>query len=104
MNSFLFNYIKIHDKLGANLFRKLLHTLREIDDETLPMIDILNLVEKLNIIPSADVWDKFRAIRNIITHEYPLEIEERLENIHLALNAYDQLKNLYLNIKQYTLK
>jgi len=42
-----------------------------------------------------------REIRNAIAHEYPLEIEERLENIALALSGYDQLKDLYANIKQY---
>jgi hypothetical protein len=101
VNSFLFNYIKIQDKLGASLFRKLLFSLREINNENLPMIDILNLLEKLEIIPSASMWDRLREIRNAIAHEYPLEIEERLENIALALSGYDQLKDLYANIKQY---
>ena len=101
VNSFLFNYIKIQDKLGASLFRKLLFSLREINNENLPMIDVLNLLEKLEIIPSASMWDRLREIRNAIAHEYPLEIEERLENIALALSGYDQLKDLYANIKQY---
>jgi hypothetical protein len=101
VNSFLFNYIKIQDKLGASLFRKLLFSLREINNDNLPMIDILNLLEKLEIIPSTSMWDKLREIRNAIAHEYPLEIEERLENIALALSGYDQLKDLYANIKQY---
>ena len=101
VNSFLFNYIKIQDKLGASLFRKLLFSLREVNNENLPMIDILNLLEKLEIIPSASMWDRLREIRNAIAHEYPLEIEERLENIALALSGYDQLKDLYANIKQY---
>ncbi|MDP3743723.1 MAG: hypothetical protein Q8Q76_05230 [Methylotenera sp.] len=101
VNSFLFNYIKIQDKLGASLFRKLLFSLREVNNENLPMIDILNLLEKLEIIPSASMWDRLREIHNAIAHEYPLEIEERLENIALALSGYDQLKDLYANIKQY---
>ena len=103
VNSFLFNYIKIQDKLGASLFRKLLFSLREINNENLPMIDILNLLEKLEIIPSAVMWDRLREIRNAIAHEYPLEIEERIENIALALNGYAQIKAMYLNIKQYAL-
>lgn len=101
VNSFLFNYIKIQDKLGASLFRKLLFSLREINNENLPMIDILNLLEKLEIIPSVSMWDKLREIRNAIAHEYPLEIEERLENIALALTGFNQLQSLYANIKQY---
>ncbi|MDP2230732.1 hypothetical protein [Methylotenera sp.] len=101
VNSFLFNYIKIQDKLGASLFRKLLFSLHEINNENLPMIDMLNLLEKLEIIPSILMWDKLREIRNAIAHEYPLEIEERLENIALALSGFNQLKDLYANIKQY---
>lgn len=101
VNSFLFNYIKIQDKLGASLFRKLLFSLREIDNENLPMIDILNLLEKLEIIESVQQWDQLREIRNVIAHEYPSDIEERLENIALALRGYEQLKSLFANIRQY---
>jgi hypothetical protein len=101
VNSFLFNYIKIQDKLGASLFRKLLFSLREINSENIPMIDILNLLEKLEIIPSVAVWDSLREIRNVITHEYPTEIEERLENIALVLTGYEQIKRLYSNLKSY---
>ena len=101
VNSFLFNYIKIQDKLGASLFRKLLFSLREINSENLPMIDILNLLEKLEIIPSVSVWDSLREIRNVIAHEYPTEIEERLENIALVLTGYEQIKLLYANLKDY---
>jgi len=101
VNSFLFNYIKIQDKLGASLFRKLLLSLREIDNESLPMIDILNLLEKLEIIESVQAWDKLREIRNIIAHEYPSDTEERLENITLALHGYECLKILFANIGQY---
>jgi hypothetical protein len=101
VNSFLFNYSKIQDKLGASLFRKLLFSLREINNENLSMIDILNLLEKLEIIPSVAAWDRLREIRNVIAHEYPSDIEERLENIALALSGYEQLKKLYANLKCY---
>ncbi len=101
VNSFLFNYIKIQDQLGASLFRKLLFALREIDNENLSMIDILNLLEKLEIIQSVNEWDKLREIRNIIAHEYPSDIKERLENIALTLNGFDQLKKLFTHLKQY---
>lgn len=103
VNSFLFNYIKIQDKLGASLFRKLLFSLREIDNENLPMIDMLNLLEKLEIIGTVQEWDQLREIRSVIAHEYPSDIEERLENIALAMRGFEQLKNLFAHIKQYAL-
>ena len=102
VNSFLFNYIKIQDKLGAKLFRQLLLALREIDDASMPMIDILNRLEKLKIIDSVEQWDRLREIRNAITHEYPLDIGERLENIALALAGFEQLTQLYTKLKAYS--
>ena len=101
VNSFLFNYIKIHDGLEVNLFRKLLFSLREINSENMAMIDILNRLEKLEIIQSVADWDRLREIRNVIAHEYPSNIEERLENIGLALSGYVQIKRFYANIQQY---
>jgi hypothetical protein len=101
VNSFLFNYIKIQDKLGANLFRKLLFYLREINSENMAMIDILHRLEKLEIIQSVADWDRLREIRNVIEREDSSDIEECLENIGLALSGYAQIKRFYANIKQY---
>jgi len=101
VNSFLFNYIKIQDKIGAKLFKNLLYSLKELDDFSTPMIDVLHLLEKLDIINSVEQWDKLREIRNIITHEYPFDIEERIENIELSMEGYEMLLNLFNNIKMY---
>lgn len=101
VNSFLFNYIKIQDKIGAKLFKNLLFSLKELDDFSIPMIDVLHLLEKLNIINSVEEWDKLREIRNVITHEYPFDIEERIDNIELSLEGYNILLSLFNNIKTY---
>lgn len=101
VNSFLFNYIKIQDKMGGKLFKNLLYELKEITDFSVPMIDVLNNLEKLNIIERADVWDRLREIRNTITHEYPSDIDERIENIKLALEGYITLKQIFAGIKKY---
>lgn len=60
MNSFLFNFSKYQDKIGAKLFRQILFELREIDNFALPMKDILHLLEKLGIIDSELTWEKIR--------------------------------------------
>ncbi len=44
VNSFLFNFSKLQDKIGEKLFRKLLYELKEIDSLNLPMIDVLNIL------------------------------------------------------------
>ena len=98
VNSFLFLYSKIQDKIGAKLFRKVLYELKEIDDENMPMKNILNLLEKLSILEKASDWDRLKEIRNSLAHEYPFDIEERTENIHLALEGFELLQTIYKNI------
>jgi len=98
VNSFLFNYSKIQDKIGAKLFRKFLYVINEIDDLNIPMIDVLNILEKFDIL-NKDKWERLREIRNSIAHEYPYNIQERVENIYLALDGYETLKQIYTKTK-----
>lgn len=103
VNSFLFNYIKIQDKIGAKLFRQVLLALRELPNERVPMIDLLNLLEKLGLIESVEQWDRLREIRNTIAHEYPSDVLERVDNILLALSGFERLRQIYGSLRQYAL-
>jgi len=76
VNSFLFNCIKIQDKIGAKLFKNFLNVLIELDDFSTPMIDVMHILEKLQILDSTEDWDKLREIRNSITLGYPTVMEE----------------------------
>jgi hypothetical protein len=101
INSFLFNYSKIQDKIGAKLFKKVLYYTKEIEVENISMKDALNILEKLEIIEDSYSWDRLREIRNSLAHEYPFSIEERVENINLAINGYGTLKDIYFRLKNY---
>ena len=101
VNSFLFNYSKIQDKIGAKLFRKFLYEIKEIDDINLPMRDVLNILERLEIIENVDIWDKIREIRNNLSHEYPFDYDDRIENLKLVMKYYPILKQIYFNIKNF---
>jgi hypothetical protein len=100
VNSFLFNFMKIQDRIGAKLFRRVLFELKELDDESVPMRDILDRLEKLRILPSVERWERLREIRNAVAHEYPLDIEERVENITLALEGYEDLKAIFRSLER----
>ncbi|WP_187647930.1 hypothetical protein [Nitrosophilus labii] len=101
VNSFLFRYAKIQDSMGAKLFKEILYALKEIDNYSIPMKDVLNKMEKLGIIKDATTWDRLREIRNDISHEYPLDYEERLENLKKAMWGYANLKSIFNDIKIY---
>ncbi|MEI6057034.1 MAG: hypothetical protein WCR55_13380 [Lentisphaerota bacterium] len=80
----------------------LLFDLKEINDSSVPMIDILHTLEKLGIIDSIDDWDKLRELRNVLAHEYPSDVDDRIENIALAVEGYEKLKNYFHKIKTYS--
>jgi hypothetical protein len=71
-----------------------LYEIKEIDTFDTPMIDILNLLERLHILDRTS-WENLRETRNLLAHEYPLSVEERIENIELVLERYGVLKEIY---------
>jgi len=102
VNSFLFNFLKIQDKIGGKLFRLALQQWREMDSDDITMLDILNRLEKLGIIESVEAWDKLCEIRNALTHEYPEDTRLRIENIQLALRGYKQLVDIVVKLEKKT--
>ena len=67
IDSFIYRFIKIQDRMGEKLFPAVLQALMEYE-ESMPFIDILNRLEKLKLLPSADEWIDFRNLRNTLTH------------------------------------
>ena len=102
VNSFLFNFSKLQDKIGAKLFKQVLYETKEIDTTNQTMIDILHLLEQKNILSNIDEWERLREIRNILAHEYPFDIQERLENISIAMEGFISLKHIYHKLKQFS--
>jgi len=98
VNSFLFNYSKIQDKMGQKLFKKVLIELKEIDNENIPFRDVLSILEKLEILDEY-IWEELREVRNSIAHEYPFDIQERVVNLKNALKGFERLENIYATIK-----
>lgn len=101
VNSFLFNFSKLQDKIGSKLFKQLLFELKEIDTFSIVMIDVLNTLERLNILEKKQ-WDEIRETRNLLAQEYPFSTDERVENIQLSLEQYIKLKQIYMRVKNAT--
>lgn len=98
VNSFLFNFSKLQDKIGAKLFRQALYAMQEINDMNLPMVEVLSILEKLDVLQMHE-WQKLREIRNILAHEYPYDVQERIENIQLALEGFVILEKIFERLK-----
>lgn len=85
IDQLIFRFTKLQDELGNQTFRFLLEFLQE-DIAGKPFRDILNTLERLQIINSADTWLTLREIRNDLTHEYPLLVDQTVDKLnHLML-------------------
>jgi hypothetical protein len=82
----IYRFSKLQDCMGAKLFKSILLYQGENTDK--PFLDILNQLEKMNII-SVDDWFEIRDLRNEIAHDY-----EDDDNIAInILNTIYELKN-----------
>ena len=82
LDQFLYRFAKLQDCIGLRLIPSV-YVLLENDTVVRPFIDILNRLEKLDVLTSANDWQYFRSLRNNVAHEYP----ERAEDIVNAINA-----------------
>jgi hypothetical protein len=104
IDAFIFRFTKLQDYLGDKFFKELLNALGEFK-KNMPFIEILDRLEKLDIIKSSDKWLEYRQLRNSLTHEYPDEYEYFIENIKLSLLSFNEMKIDIENIKRFiTLK
>lgn len=99
IDSFIFRFSKMQDSMGEKLFPSILILLGE-DVRNKPFIDILNRLERLELISSADEWKKLRELRNILTHTYPWEKEDLLKGIKEALKVSEKLVSIYETLKE----
>jgi hypothetical protein len=105
IDQYLFRFAKLQDAIGKRFFKAIFVSLEE-DIEDISFIDLLNRLEKLNILDSAEQWLELRKIRNVLSHTYEDEPEEMsiaindifdkkeaIEKIYKQLIAYNNLKN-----------
>jgi len=97
IDSFIYRFTKIQDKMGEKLFPAVLKELQEYKPN-MPLIDVLNKLEKFELIDNVDMWIDFRKLRNNLTHDYPDNEAEIIETINLSITTYLKMKNIYLKM------
>jgi hypothetical protein len=103
IDGFIYRFSKIQDMMGEKLFPAYLTVVEEYSP-SMPLIDILNKLEKFKIIDSENDWKYFRKLRNILTHEYPDNEDDLIQGIREALVVYPKVKDIYQIIKDYLSK
>ena len=100
IDQFIFRFSKLQDAIGAKIFRYTLEILEE-DVTSLPMRDILNRLERFNIIPSADEGIYIRELRNEIAHDYPLYENEIVAILNELIVKVEVVIDIYNRLKEY---
>ncbi|MFZ4582913.1 MAG: hypothetical protein ACOYM7_09710 [Paludibacter sp.] len=99
-DQFIYRFSKLQDAMGAKLFISVLINLGE-DTKGIPFIDIVQRLEKLHIIESAEDWFKLREIRNILTHEYPFHKQEIVDDLNLLFEHYNSMLSVWQQLENY---
>lgn len=89
-DQYVYRFAKLQDLMGDKLFKLILEFIEE-STEKLAFIDILNRLEKLEVIESANIWLNLRLDRNRIAHDYVKNIDEVLEDLSTLINKKNVL-------------
>ena len=94
IDSFIYRFTKVQDRMGEKFFPLILSELQEYK-RSMALIDVLHRLEKLELLQNSDDWIEYRKLRNTLTHEYPDNEDEIIEAINLSIEAYIDMKNIY---------
>ena len=97
LDQFLYRVAKLQDCIGLRLIPAV-YVLLENDTAVRPFIDILNRLEKLDVLTSANDWQYFRSLRNSLAHEYPERTEDIVNAINTLHASWDRFTALYLKL------
>lgn len=92
LDQITYRFSKLQDSMGK-LFRCFLINKGE-NIENMTMIDIINLLERIEINIDSNEWFELREIRNIIAHEY----EDESEKIAGVINRINEKRNYFKEI------
>ncbi|MDQ7046558.1 MAG: hypothetical protein Q9M39_02690 [Sulfurovum sp.] len=99
IDSFIYRFTKIQDKMGDKFFPSVLRELEEYKN-SMALIDVLHKLEKLELLQKSDDWIDYRKLRNSLTHEYPNNSEDVIEAINLSIEVYENMKSIYIKMLQ----
>ncbi|MBS1258139.1 MAG: hypothetical protein MAG551_01192 [Candidatus Scalindua arabica] len=92
LDQITYRFSKLQDSMGK-VFKLFLISNGE-NIENMTMIDIINLLEKIEINIDSNEWFELREIRNIIAHEY----EDESEKIAGVINKINEKRSYFKEI------
>ena len=94
LDQFAFRFARLQDTLGQKAFRAVLvGRLREPCEER-PMRDLIDRLEHLRLLSSAERWEEIRAARNALLHDYLGTAAQRAARLNLARPMVDEMATI----------
>lgn len=90
LDQLVLRYSKLQDSMGSRLFPALLKILMEPLEDN-PMLDKLNRLEKMGILPSVQRWQQLREIRNKFAHDYPEGDDMKAVVLNAACSGIEEM-------------
>ncbi len=94
LEAYLKRFASIQDFLGSKIFPLLLE-IRGIGTDK--MSEVLEKIEKEEIIDSLDQWIELREVRNELEHDYPDDLAEALADMRFCVDHLVVLESYYAN-------
>ena len=91
LDQFAYRFAKLQDTASTQLFRRFAVDVLAEPVEDAPVVDILNLLERYRLLPSAARWQEIRQMRNQISHEYALKPAELAVALELAFGMVGEM-------------
>ncbi len=98
LDSIAYRLIKFQDSLGRTI--KLYFSLAEENTDSLTMIDLINLAEKVGFSIDINLWREIRFLRNMITHEYIDDVTEIKEALNFLKEKLPYLEKILNELKE----
>ena len=94
LDEFAFRFARLQDTLGQKAFRAVLvGRLREPCEER-PMRDLIDRLEHLRLLSSAERSEEIRAARNALVLDYPDTATQRAARLNLARPMVDEMATI----------
>jgi hypothetical protein len=90
IDQLVLRYSKLQDSMGSRLFPALLKIMMEPLEDS-PMLDKLNRLEKMGVLPSVQRWQELREIRNRFAHDYPEDDEMKAAVLNAACSGIEEM-------------
>ena len=97
IDQFIYRFSKLQDTIGEKLI-KIVFSLYEENIEKFTFIDILNRLEKADIL-TTQAWRELRDIRNELSHNYEDEPMQSSIVLNKVYEKEELLESIYHNIK-----